>query len=320
MHKKLITGLSLLLITLVFILYICNYYFFSKPVTENKTIIIPKGSSFLNISQILYEKNIIKHPNLFSLIAILTLNHKNLQAGEYDFHFNLTVKDIIASMANGKVVIHNLTIPEGYTSKQIQDLINNNQLLSGDLVKLYPEGYLLPETFQYKYGEDRKKLIEKIHNKMIITLDNYWNNKQKNLPLSNKEELLVLASIIEKETSIPEEYKHIAGIFINRLNKKMRLQADPTVAYGITLGNYKLERLLNKRDLMTYSPYNTYVIPALPIKPICNPGRAALEAASHPMKTEDLYFVANGNGGHNFSSSLKKHNEYVRQWKTGSKK
>lgn len=319
MNKTTITSSSLLIVVLIFILYFCNYYFISKPVLENKTIIIPKGSSLSTISNNLYNQNIIRHPKLFSLAIILSKNRKKIQAGEYFFDNSLTVKKIIDYIANGRVVIHNLTIPEGYSSKQIQDLINNNEFLAGELVKLYPEGSLLPETFQFKYGDKRQNLIEKIHNKMLFSLDEYWNKRQENLPLKNKEELLILASIIEKETSVPEEYKHIAGVFINRLNKKMRLQADPTVIYGITLGNYKLDRSLTRNDLDNYSPYNTYVIPALPIKPICNPGRAALEAASNPIKTEDLYFVVSGKGGHNFASNLKDHNEFVRIWRLGIK-
>ena len=175
------------------------------------------------------------------------------------------------------------------------------------------EGQLLPETYFFRKNFSRNTQIKNMKNNMSLILDEAWKNRDKNLPLKNKEELLILASIVEKETGISAERDRIAGVFINRINLGMKLQSDPTVIYAVTLGKYKLERPLSKRDLKIKSPYNTYFTYKLPPTPICNPGKKAIFATANPLETKDLYFVANGNGGHSFSRTLREHNIHVQK-------
>ena len=194
-------------------------------------------------------------------------------------------------------------------------IIAENEFLTGNISAEVKDGDLLPETYTFTRGDSRDSIITQAKNAMAETIEKAWENRDEFIPIKNKKELLTLASIIEKETAIEEERRLVASVFVNRLKKRMRLQTDPTVIYALTLGQSDLGRLLTRKDLQIDSPYNTYKYYGLPPSPICNPGRASLEAAANPELSDYLYFVANGSGGHNFAKSLKEHNANVAYWK-----
>jgi UPF0755 protein len=223
--------------------------------------------------------------------------------------------EVMQRLAAGKTVVRRLTLAEGLTSWAAVSLIKAAEALEGAIATVPPEGALLPETYHYSYGDSRSAIVERMRQSMQEVLDDAWARRQPDLPLQSPQEALTLASIVEKETARPDERAHIAGVFINRLKRGMRLQSDPTVAYGLTDGKAPLERPLTRADLRQASPYNTYVIDGLPPGPICNPGRAAIEAVLQPKETRDLYFVADGNGGHAFAETYAKHRRNVRKWR-----
>ena len=228
---------------------------------------------------------------------------------------DISLEQLADLLASGKVYLRKITFAEGLTSREIADILYNNDLLEGDF-EIPDEGEFLPETYTFSRGESRQKIIDQGKSAMQKVLQEAWNGKDSDLPLKNKEELLVLASIIEKETGVAAERPQVASVFVNRLRKGMLLQTDPTVIYAITKGQEELKRPLTYRDLAIDSPYNTYKYAGLPPKPICNPGAAAIMAAAHPDKTSYLYFVASGNGGHNFARTLAEHNANVHKWRT----
>jgi len=218
-------------------------------------------------------------------------------------------------LIEGKSIEHKVTIAEGLTVAEIYKVLEETPLLEGDLPPPPSEGSLLPETYSYLRGENRATLVERMQKDMDSTLTELWENRAPNIAIDTKEEALILASIVEKETGVASERSHVAAVFHNRLRKGMKLQSDPTVIYAITLGKEKLDRPLSKSDLGTDSPYNTYQVTGLPPGPIANPGRAALEATLKPDDSDDLYFVANGSGGHAFAKTLEEHNKNVAEWR-----
>jgi UPF0755 protein len=218
-------------------------------------------------------------------------------------------------MVEGKVIQHSLTIPEGLTSQMIIDKLNQDDLLTGDAPPMPPEGSLLPDTYKYERGTTRSTMIRKMQEEQRQLVDQIWKQRAPNLPLKSPAEMVTLASIVEKETGQAEERPHVASVFINRLQKNMRLQSDPTVIYGMVGGKGKLDRSLTSADLGQPTRFNTYTIPGLPPSPIANPGRAAMEAVASPLATKDLYFVADGSGGHAFAPTLDEHNKNVARWR-----
>ena len=288
------------------------------PVNET-VVFIEKGSGSYAVAQNLAQKDLIKSPLLFRIAARFFGLDKSLKAGEYVFAGNISVYDIIQKIAAGDVLQHKITLPEGLTTAQIIDIINNEPLLSGNITVMVKEGELLPETYQFTRGDTKDSLILQAKTAMGKALATAWGEKANNLPLRNPKELLILASIIEKETGLPEERGLVASVFVNRLIKGMKLQTDPTVIYALTLGKEDLGRLLTRKDLAYISPYNTYVYYGLPPEPICNPGKESLKAAAQPEISDYLYFVASGNGGHNFSATLNGHNQNVQKWKQAQK-
>ena len=217
-------------------------------------------------------------------------------------------------IAKGDVFYRKITLPEGLTNAEIAQILNENPYLSGELALGDKQGLILPETYTFPFGTARQKIVAEAQADMQKTLDEAWNARDLNLPIKNKKELLILASIIEKETGIVDERPLVASVFLNRLRKGMRLQTDPTVIYAITEGETSFGRSLKKKDLKIDSPYNTYLNYGLPPGPICNPGREAIMAAAHPAESDYLYFVADGKGGHRFAKSLSEHNRNVKTW------
>ncbi len=284
------------------------------PLTEAVMVLVPKGAGSAGVAVRLQQGGVINHPFLFRIAARLSGKDKLLKAGEYRFKPQISMAQVIDKLAAGDIVYHQLTVPEGLMSIQVAEIINKAPNLGGEALPKFEEGGFLPETYTYKYGDTKQDVWNEGKVAAQKVLMQAWENRDDDLPVKNPEELLVLASIIEKETAIDEERAVVASVFVNRLRKGMKLQTDPTVIYALTEGNAELKRSLKRKDLQVDSPYNTYKYYGLPPKPICNPGAASIWAAAHPADTDYLYFVADGKGGHNFSRSLAEHNKSVREW------
>lgn len=301
-----------------FIYYSYNY--FTAPyVKEDTFFIVNKGSSFRQIVDDLSEDNLInpKTKNLFLYLPkLLYRNGINVKAGEYMFAKDTTPFQILKKLKNGNVFFRKLTFAEGLSNDSILKIIDSAPGLAGDLPsEEIAEGTLLPETYLYTYGDSKKEIVHRMQKAMIDYFNEEWDKRATDLPFKTKKEALSLASIVEKETGVPEERGLVASVFVNRLRKGMRLQSDPTVVYAFTKGNKDLEREIRKSDLARVSEYNTYIIKGIPENPIANPGKDSIKAVLNPQKTDYLFFVATGNGGHNFSKTLKEHNEFVRKYR-----
>ncbi|MDD2324767.1 MAG: endolytic transglycosylase MltG [Alphaproteobacteria bacterium] len=286
----------------------------SGPMTEDQTVVIPRGSSVQEIAQILDTQNVLVNKMLFRLSAYM-MAHNQLRAGEYLIPKGSNVLDVTKLLQSGKTVIRQLTIPEGLTSYEIVTLLNNTAALSGAVEAIPPEGSLRPETYNYALNDSRADMIKRMQQEAQTLLQSAWEGRDKDLPFASPQEALILASVVEKETGkLAEERPRVASVFINRLSLRMPLQSDPTVLYDLTDGTGSLGRKLTRADLLLPSPHNTYTNAGLPPSPICNPGKAAIEAVLHPEKTSFLYFVANGTGGHAFAKNLDEHNRNVANW------
>ncbi len=284
------------------------------PLDAEINVFIPKGTSSRSVAQSLKKANVIRFPILFLLAARFNGLDKHLRAGEYVFAPQTSMLAVMDKIAKGEVFYHKITIPEGWTSGKILYTIATHPALSGEFSVDVKEGELLPETYSFEYGTSRDSLVLQAKEAMKKVKEKIWAERDEKLPLKNVNELVTLASIIEKETSRPDERGLVASVFVNRLRKGMKLQTDPTVIYALTEGESDFGRTLKKKDLSVDSPYNTYKYYGLPPAPICNPGLESLYAAAHPEKSSYLYFVADGTGGHNFATTLKDHNANVKLW------
>jgi UPF0755 protein len=288
--------------------------------SRDTTVIIEKGSNLSATAHTLMARGVLMHPWGFMAGVLLSGNRGALKAGEYVIPAHATPLDIGRILVSGKVVIHQVTIPEGLTVSQIIDIIKTLPHLTGEIAHIPQEGSLLPETYGYMRGDPKEKILSQMQRAMELALKEAWANRKVGSPLKTPEELLVLASIVEKETGVPQERSRVAAVFLNRLKKGMKLESDPTVIYGLTLGEKPLGRLLTFEDLKRMSDYNTYLIPALPPQPIACPGRQSLRAVMDPADVDDYYFVADGTGGHAFSSTYKEHLQRVKEWRKIQKK
>lgn len=312
MKKILLVLLTILLISVV---VLKKMVFEAGDLNHETIVLIRRGATSNMVASELHKANVIKNPLLFKLVARLQGLDKHLKAGEYVFEPKISMVNVLKKMNRGEVMYRQITIPEGLTAVQIVEMLNNNEYLSGEITDIPTEGSLLPETYTFLRGESRNALLKKMALEMKLLVDKVWQQRDEHLPIKNEGELLVLASIVEKETGVPEERSLVASVFVNRLRKRMRLQTDPTVIYALTNGKKELGRSLLRKDLEFDSPFNTYKHYGLPPSPICNPGKKAIEAAANPEISDYLYFVASGNGGHNFAKSLEQHNKNVRDWK-----
>lgn len=281
------------------------------PLAEDKMVNIPRGLGIRDIADLLQREGVIDQPYVFMGGVIALKARGELKYGEYQFTKNSSVADVVDTITEGKVIQHAVTVPEGLTSEQIVARLLENDGLAGQIKEIPREGTLLPETYRFTRGMTREQIIQRMQQAHRRVLQEVWERRMQDLPVKTPEQLVTLASIVEKETGRPDERTRVAAVFVNRLKSRMRLQSDPTIIYGLTGGKGSLGRPILKSEIEQPTPYNTYVVDGLPPGPIANPGRASLEAAANPARTKELYFVADGTGGHIFSENYTEHQKNV---------
>jgi peptidoglycan lytic transglycosylase G len=285
------------------------------PLAADKVVLIDREDDGGPIGDQLEHAGVIDSGLWFSVMTLLDGSRGGLKRGEYAFKAGVSLRDVESELLSGRVVLHTLTIPEGLTSDQVVQRLNDNDVLIGDIKEAPREGSLLPETYKFARGETRQALLAKMARDQAKTVDEIWAKRASDLPIKSPGELVTLASIIEKETGKVDERPRVAGVFVNRLRKHMKLESDPTIVYGLVFGKGTLGHSISKAELQESTPYNTYIIAGLPPGPICNPGKAALEAAANPATTKDIFFVADGTGGHAFAETLDQHLKNVAHWR-----
>jgi UPF0755 protein len=285
------------------------------PLTEDKVLLIEREDDGGPIAGQLERGRVIDSGPLFSAMTLIDGNHGALKRGEYAFKAGINMREVEQELLSGKVLLHSITLPEGLTSEQIVERLRDNDVLVGEVKELPREGSLLPETYKFARGETRQALLTVMAKAQQKAVDEIWKKRAPDLPIKSPGELVTLASIVEKETGKVEERPRVAGVFVNRLLKHMKLQSDPTIVYGLVFGKGTLGHSITKAELDQATPYNTYNIEGLPPGPICNPGKAALEAVANPAHSKELYFVADGSGGHAFAETLDQHLKNVAHWR-----
>ena len=285
---------------------------------QTETLVEP-GNSLRKIARQLAQEGIIASPSIFELGVRASGQSNKIKAGEYSIPRHASAKMVMNILTSGNTYVRRLVVPEGLTSEQVMALVNRAKGLMGEVLQTPKEGTLLPDTYHYSYGDTKEWMVERMKNAMDKTVEELWANRDPKITLKSPKEAIVMASIIEKETSRNSERAHIASVFYNRMKQGIRLQSDPTVIYAVTDGHVDKMKRVTYKDLKFQSPYNTYVIYGLPRAPISNPGRASIEAVLHPMTTKDVYFVADGRGGHVFSPTYKEHQKNVENWRQISK-
>lgn len=292
-----------------------SHYTSPGPLQAETDVLIRPGANSAEIARQLAVAGVLSRSTIFQIGVRLEGAGEALRAGEYVFPPRVSPHQVAKILRSGKTIVRRVTVPEGFTSKQIIALLKTTPGLEGTTPAPPPEGTLLPETYHFSYGDDREELVSRMSAAMDETLAELWSARADDLPFDSIHEALTLASIVEKESALPQERARIAGVFVNRLRKGMPLQADPTVIYAVTDGEGVLPRPLTRADLRSPSPYNTYVSGGLPPGPIANPGRNAIEAVLNPADTDALFFVADGSGGHAFARTLEDHNRNVARWR-----
>jgi UPF0755 protein len=314
-----VVGNAVITIILVLMIGIGGGYFYGRqkieapgPLQEDKIVNIPARAGMTDIADTLQREGVIDNNRWAFIGAVFALKARSeLKPGEYLFQKNASLRDVIGTMVEGKVVQHAVTIPEGLTSEQIVARLSDNDIFSGSVREMPREGTLLPETYKFPRGTTRDQVIARMQQAQKRALGEIWERRSPDLPIKTPEQLVTLASIVEKETGKPDERSRVAAVFVNRLRQKIKLQSDPTIIYGLVGGKGTLGRPIKRSEIQQPSPYNTYVVDGLPPGPIANPGRASLEAAANPARTRDLFFVADGSGGHAFSDTYDQHQKNV---------
>ena len=309
------------IITIVLVLLIGSaaayYYGMQKieapgPLQDEKVVNIPARAGMADIADTLQREGVIDNNRWAFIGAVIALKARSeLKPGEYAFQKNASLRSVIATIVDGKVVQHSVTIPEGLTSEQIVARLSENDIFAGSINEIPREGTLLPETYKFPRGTTRDQVIARMQQAQKRLVAEVWEHRNPDIPVKTPEQLVTLASIIEKETGKADERSRVAAVYVNRLRQKMKLQSDPTIIYGLVGGKGTLGRPIKRSEITQPSPYNTYVVDGLPPGPIANPGRASLEAAANPARTRDLFFVADGTGGHSFTETYDQHQKNV---------
>jgi UPF0755 protein len=288
------------------------------PLTTSAVVVIPRGEGVSGIAERLQRDGVIADRRIF-MTSILYFKYlrgyRHLKAGEYEFPKYASMRQVLDTIVEGKSIEHKITFAEGLTSYQIVQKLLAHPELKGEITETPPEGSLLPDTYRFGRNDTRQNIIERMLAAQKKFMEKVWPTRSEDIVVQTPEEALILASIVEKETGIADERPTIAAVFQNRLRKNMRLQSDPTIIYGLVGGKGALDGPIMREDLDKQTAYNTYQINGLPPTPIANPGRAAIEAVLRPAKTKDLYFVADGTGGHVFAPTLDEHNRNVFKWR-----
>jgi UPF0755 protein len=317
-HPIVIVGNAIFTLILLLTLGIGAVVFWGKqrfdapgPLTAEKIVNIPKGG-VRDIAEMLQREGVISDPWVFIGGALaLKARGEDLKFGEYQFAKRASLRDVAETIIEGKVVQHQLTLAEGLTSEQIVARLLENDVLAGNIREIPREGTLLPESYKFTRGMSREQMIQRMQQAQARVLKEVWDRRTPDLPIKSPEQLVTMASIVEKETGKPEERTRVSAVFMNRLKQNMRLQSDPTIIYGLVGGKGALGRPIMRSEIEQPTPYNTYVIQGLPPGPIANPGRASLEAAASPARTKELFFVADGTGGHAFADNYEQHQKNV---------
>jgi UPF0755 protein len=283
------------------------------PLPASRDVVVPRGS-VAQVADALQQASVIKSPIVFQVAVWTSAEPGQLHAAELSFPAHASLREVLTVLRTAKPVEHRLTIPEGLTVRQITALLNDAPAATGQ-VEVREEASLLPETYVYEYGTSRQALLSRARKALDRALDQAWAERAPGLPISTPYQALILASIVERETAVPEERPRIAAVYLNRLRRGMRLQADPTVAYAASDGTGSLDRPLTRADLDDPDPYNTYRHAGLPPGPICAPGLASIQAVLHPADSDALYFVADGNGTHAFARTAAEHDRNVAKWR-----
>jgi UPF0755 protein len=314
-----VVGNAIITILLVAMIGTGGAYYYGKrkleapgPLQEDKVVNIPSRSGMSDIADTLQREGVIDNNRWAFIGAVFALKARSdLKPGEYQFQKNASLRDVIGTIVEGKVVQHAITIPEGLTSEQIVARLTDNDIFSGSVHEIPREGTLLPETYKFPRGTSRDQVIARMQQAQKRIVAEIWEHRNPDTPVKTPEQLVTLASIIEKETGKADERSRVAAVYVNRLRQKMKLQSDPTIIYGLVGGKGTLGRPIKRSEITQPSPYNTYVVDGLPPGPIANPGRASLEAAANPARTRDLFFVADGSGGHTFTETYGEHQKNV---------
>jgi peptidoglycan lytic transglycosylase G len=322
-----VVGNAIITIVVLLLIGTGTAYYYGKqtletpgPLQEDKVVNIPARAGKRDIADVLQREGVIDvNPWVFIGGVLAMKASSDLKPGEYSFQKNASLRDVIATIVEGKVVQHAVTIPEGLTSEQIVERLGENDIFSGSVREIPREGTLLPETYKFPRGTTRDQVIQRMQQAQKRAVADIWERRSQDLPIKSPEQLVTLASIVEKETGKPDERSRVAAVFINRLKQKIKLQSDPTIIYGLVGGKGTLGRPIKRNEITQPSPYNTYVIDGLPPGPISNPGRASLEAAANPARTRDLFFVADGTGGHAFTETYDQHQKNVAKLRASEK-
>jgi UPF0755 protein len=284
---------------------------------DDKVVNIPTRAGMTDIADILQREGVIDNNRWAFIGSVFALKARaDLKPGEYSFQKRASLRDVIGTIVEGKVVQHAVTIPEGLTSEQIVERLSENEIFAGAVREMPREGTLLPETYKFPRGTTREAVIQRMQQAQKRVLGEIWERRNPDVPVKSPEQLVTLASIVEKETGKADERSRVAAVFVNRLRQKMKLQSDPTIIYGLVGGKGTLGRPIKRSEITQPSPYNTYVVDGLPPGPIANPGRATLEATANPARTRDLFFVADGTGGHSFTETYDQHQKNVARLRT----
>lgn len=314
-----IFSLALLGVLIVGVLaYFANVQFHAEgPLASDRTVTIERGWSTRDIAGFLETRGIISNEHIFTAGVLVRQARASLQAGDYAIDAGASMSEILDMLIDGRTIVYSVTFPEGWTSQQIVARLMATETLTGEIAEVPPEGTLMPNTYSFGPDTTRQSVLDRMRQARDTALADIWERRSDDLPIETPEDLVTLASIVEKETARADERTRVAAVFINRLNQGMRLQSDPTILYGVFGGDAWTEpRPIYRSQLRDdTNPYNTYAIPALPPGPIANPGRESLEAVANPSQTDDLFFVADGTGGHAFAETYEEHNRNVERWR-----